>query len=427
MKRKITYRKGIIPLMLFAVTGVSFGQETVVFYNKGEFFVDKKSEVTTIGEFKNSESGDFTNDGNVYFLDNFKNDGIYDFSLKSLEGHTYFINNGSSSKNIVLEGVGGDDHSTKFMNLTVDTNGINLENEVSVHGKTYFKKGNVVVNERANGAITFMEGASVEQVGDQSHVVGAVEREGTDKLSLPVGDGKYHRPIILGGAQNKKDIYAAKYKYENPLTHRPHDVKNAILEVNDTEYWEVDNNSKTGFVVVELTWNENTTAKNILDKVGKGLHILRWDEDSKLWVDESGEVDMANKTIATVSEIYAKGIFTLGIVDATFTNEIKIYNAVSPNGDGQNDYFLVENINQFPNNSVQIVNRWGAKVFDATNYDPNGDGSENVFKGQSGGRGVIGSGKLPSGTYYYIVKYERKKGNGSEWLTKSGYLHLENN
>ncbi|WP_286397679.1 gliding motility-associated C-terminal domain-containing protein, partial [Myroides odoratimimus] len=73
------------------------------------------------------------------------------------------------------------------------------------------------------------------------------------------------------------------------------------------------------------------------------------------------------------------------------------------------------------------VNRWGSKVYDTTKYDPTGDGNVNVFRGKAEGKGVLLSGNLPSGTYYYIVKYEVRTAKGSEWITKTGYLHLENN
>lgn len=423
MKRKITYGKGILPVVFLTTSVVSFGQESTAFYNQGELLVSGKTELSTVGEFENSSSGDFINDGKVYFLDDFKNDGKYNFSSLSKEGHTVFEKNDKNREKTVLSGTNG----VSFLNISFDTNELSLENEINIKGKSYFKRGNVFVNEKEEGAITFLEGASVEEVGDDSHVVGAVEREGRDELIMPVGNGEYYRPIALGVSIGDKDLFSTVYKYENPLVKRPHTAKNAILEVNSSEYWEVENKAKTGYVIVTLSWNENTTSKNILDKVSEGLHILRWDDEAKVWVAESGEVDSVKKTITTASAINAKGIFTLGIVDSNFTDEIKIYNAVSPNGDGHNDYFIIENINHYPNNSVQIVNRWGSKVFDTNNYDPNGDGSENVFVGQSGGRGVIGNGKLPSGTYYYILKYEKKNGNGTEWVTKSGYLHLENN
>jgi len=126
--------------------------------------------------------------------------------------------------------------------------------------------------------------------------------------------------------------------------------------------------------------------------------------------------------VTTAAKVSNYGIFTLGTVKDKLENlGVVIYNAVSPNGDGHNDYFLIENISDYQNN-VQIYNRWSTKVFEIDNY---GEG-DNVFKGEAHGRGVSAKGKLPSGTYFYVVKYEYKDEFGSRWIKKTGYLHLEN-
>ncbi|PHS01326.1 MAG: hypothetical protein COA80_02365, partial [Leeuwenhoekiella sp.] len=102
--------------------------------------------------------------------------------------------------------------------------------------------------------------------------------------------------------------------------------------------------------------------------------------------------------------------------DATFTQlagvaaeeDIIVYNVMTPNGDGLNDIFMIQNIENFPNNKVQIFNRWGVEVFSTTGYNPMGD---NVFRGFSDGRATVRRGeRLPTGTYYYVIEYERDNG-----------------
>ncbi|WP_206733887.1 gliding motility-associated C-terminal domain-containing protein [Flavobacterium stagni] len=98
-----------------------------------------------------------------------------------------------------------------------------------------------------------------------------------------------------------------------------------------------------------------------------------------------------------------------------------INNALTPNGDGANDYFIIENIQDttcYPENTVEIYNRWGVKVFDTTNYD----NESRVFRGVSEGRATVNqSAELPTGTYFYILKYKNAEGN---YVTKNGYLYL---
>lgn len=48
--------------------------------------------------------------------------------------------------------------------------------------------------------------------------------------------------------------------------------------------------------------------------------------------------------------------------------ELIAYNVVTPNGDGKNDVFRIENIEFYPGNELQVFNRWGQQVFVAANY-----------------------------------------------------------
>lgn len=87
------------------------------------------------------------------------------------------------------------------------------------------------------------------------------------------------------------------------------------------------------------------------------------------------------------------------------------YNAFSPNGDGTNDSWIIDNINDPGNldNQVSIFNRYGQLVWNASGYN-----NDNVvWKGQSN------SGKtLPASTYYYVVKLRGLEFKGYIELTK---------
>jgi gliding motility-associated-like protein len=75
--------------------------------------------------------------------------------------------------------------------------------------------------------------------------------------------------------------------------------------------------------------------------------------------------------------------------------QVKFYNGFTPNGDGHNDTWIIDNINVYPDNSVEIYNRWGTEVWNANGYDNN----RVVFKG------IDNQGQpLPDATYFYIVK-----------------------
>jgi gliding motility-associated-like protein len=77
----------------------------------------------------------------------------------------------------------------------------------------------------------------------------------------------------------------------------------------------------------------------------------------------------------------------IAVVPDPLKNPIVIYNAFSPNGDGINDYWVIQGINLYPGNEVIVLNRWGNEVYSMKDYNNNWDGSN-----------------LNEGTYLYIIK-----------------------
>lgn len=75
--------------------------------------------------------------------------------------------------------------------------------------------------------------------------------------------------------------------------------------------------------------------------------------------------------------------------------ELRIYNVLTPNSDGKNEAFFIENLKWYPENELKIYNRWGQEVFSASNYQNNWD-----------------AGKVSGGTYYYVFKADGRKWKG---------------
>ena len=90
-------------------------------------------------------------------------------------------------------------------------------------------------------------------------------------------------------------------------------------------------------------------------------------------------------------------------------NCLTIYNEFSPNGDGVNDFFYIDCINNYPGNRLEVYNRWGSLVHAEDGYNNDWDGTTD---GKSTDK------VLPLGTYYYILDLK----DGSEPLT--GWLYI---
>lgn len=85
--------------------------------------------------------------------------------------------------------------------------------------------------------------------------------------------------------------------------------------------------------------------------------------------------------------------------------DIKVYNGFSPNGDGINDFLVIEGLEGTVTDKIAIFNRWGNLVFTTNDY-------QNDWNGRWNGE------NLPDGTYFYVID----DGNGNE---SHGYIQLQ--
>ena len=105
--------------------------------------------------------------------------------------------------------------------------------------------------------------------------------------------------------------------------------------------------------------------------------------------------------------------------DTPVSCNITVYNFVSVDHDGINEVFIIDGIINYPDNNVQIFNRWGVLVFEINGYN----NLNRSFFGQSEGRDTINkNANLPEGTYYYVLKYTKPISRIR--MEKTGYLYL---
>jgi gliding motility-associated-like protein len=98
-----------------------------------------------------------------------------------------------------------------------------------------------------------------------------------------------------------------------------------------------------------------------------------------------------------------------GVGDVCDTIEVNVSEAITPNGDGINDTWFINNIQNYPNNSVKVYNRWGDLIFSKNNYQNDWNGS--YTKGENN--------NLISSSYYYQIDLD---GNGS--IDHQGWIFI---
>lgn len=123
-----------------------------------------------------------------------------------------------------------------------------------------------------------------------------------------------------------------------------------------------------------------------------------------LWLPASSELDNYNSfnptatpsvttnyilSVTDVNSCVNSDTVLVTVISSTFDGIIT--NVFSPNGDGINDNWYIENIKYYPNNEVTVYNIYGNVVFTEQGYTNDWQGTYN-------------GAPLPDGTYFYVIK-----------------------
>lgn len=138
--------------------------------------------------------------------------------------------------------------------------------------------------------------------------------------------------------------------------------------------------------------------------LGKSIELFATGGVSYSWTpSESLDRPMASNPVASPTETTTYIVTITDINGCVNTHEVKvsvendylldITNLFTPNGDGFNDVWHIGNIHHYPNNEIQVFNRYGNVVYSITSY-------KNDWDGTYGGK------QLPDGTYYYVINLE---------------------
>ncbi len=99
--------------------------------------------------------------------------------------------------------------------------------------------------------------------------------------------------------------------------------------------------------------------------------------------------------------------------------ELEVFNVITPNNDGIHDVLTIKGIENYPNNTIKIYNRWGVLVYATKSYN----NDSNYFDGTSEGRVTVEEdNQLPVGTYFYILDYTPS--STGKMTTLTGYIYL---
>ena len=340
--------------------------------------------------------------------------------------HTDFVNDGSFDKNLGLIGFYSDKEdlmisgafSPTFYDFeTAVEQNLHLELPINIDHSLNFIYGNIISPRNNKNVYTKLsEKAIVYGATDLSKVDGHVGVEGQKKFSFPVGYGDIMRPLQI---EFVDDTFFAKCEYfhENPdypqSFAKSFEVKKRDISlggINSQEFW---NLTTSGRIQISLNWTPETNLQSSVEDI-ESIIIAGWSKKNEQWDNlgnsiNDGDINEGSVT-SNVFNANDYEIFSLGYLFNIKENEPGNY-ALTPNGDGINDFFSLEIMKQSPNNELKVFNRAGILVFEKTNYT-------NEFRGVANKNIAQKNHQLPKGVYFYLLDLKDLN------LQYQGYFYL---
>jgi gliding motility-associated-like protein len=163
-------------------------------------------------------------------------------------------------------------------------------------------------------------------------------------------------------------------------------------------------------VVLTVTADGEAVADGgeVLVVAGIPVQLLASGADSYSWSPAEGldNASIANPKAAPLTEtVYIVTGAKTGQCENDYTIQLKFDpsgnsflppNAFSPNGDGSNDVWVIDGVQNYVECTLSIFNKQGSKVFEQKGYTNTWDGT---FEGKD----------LPQGTYYYVLNCPDKE------------------
>ena len=207
-------------------------------------------------------------------------------------------------------------------------------------------------------------------------------------VSVPATYQWYYNNSPIAGAINNSFVTYAQGFYKCEV--------NSVCGIIMSDSVEVAVRSLTG---ASISSNQIICPPETVELVASGGTTYQWSPATYISDPNSSNptVNPRETTIYTVEVTDDFGCkTTMSVEVAVLCDTMLVPTGFSPNGDGVNDGYEIEGIENYPGNILYIYNRWGNLIYKAKDYN-------NTWTGESNVAGINYGKKVPSGTYYYIL------------------------
>ena len=284
-------------------------------------------------------------------------------------------------------------------------------------GEEVTSQESVLDNDTLNGVKPTPETVEISLISVSPSAQGKIELDTTTgkikvKSGVPVGEHTVKYKVCLKGTTSCQEG-EAKVKVQPNLTLKEHTFDkpiNSALSETHTD------SVLTGSTLDGQPIKPADVTTSIV--TNGGLRGVEINENGQIVIPKGSPSGTYTIEYRVKSNTY--GVEKTAKVTVTITNDaaLEFYNAISTDEGSQNNGFIIKNIDLYPNNNLKIFNRYGVLVYEKdgyTNADP--------FKGFSTGRATVNKdGKLPQGTYYYVLEYTDGQNQNQQ---KAGWLYIK--
>ncbi|MDP3470016.1 MAG: gliding motility-associated C-terminal domain-containing protein [Daejeonella sp.] len=389
------------------------------------FYVHPEANVSVFSDLNNSGSLGSYNNSSINFLgqrwNNMSGSRIVDESTggqTGLGGTIRFSGSTSQSINTLTSAQA----NTGFPNITLANpqNLILQGNDLLVRRSFNFQSGKVILNSR--NAI-MQAGANIAGFDNNKYFVtgtsttgGALVRKTTGsqttQIIFPIGStvGSYTpASIIYNGIAQDLKLRVFDNVYDKATFGNPDNI-NFVTKTWNLSLNNLDPNAS---LVLNAQHNSSEEGSQFTADRTKSF-ISRYQSNIEKWdfadgngitpgvISSGGPIPNSFLSTRTINRgMGLNEYFSKSVLKENVLANYRVPVGISPNNDGLNDKFVIENLQATDKVRIEIYNRWQSLVFRDTDY-------KNTFEGIGNQKGMLNN-NLPDGTYYYILHFNDSK------------------
>lgn len=302
--------------LLLIVFAIAFGTCTYAqtnFSNSGNLRVHSGANLRVNGSITNNSGSQLLNNGTLQVSGN-----IHNNETGMTQGTGTWILNGTSTQNITGAA------PLVVNNITTsNSSGINVSNNISIHGVHAFTSGVISTSSTPNYVI-YENGSSYSGNGDSRHINGWARKNGSGNFVFPIGNGIIQRTIEITDL-SANSAFVAKYNAPTPNTWN---VMGPLVSLDLAEYWQLDQVSG-GTAKVSMNWNHSKVAfpNWVVSEVRVAEYV------AGMWADQGGSATGTTTSTGSITsnQLSTFGSFTFASTSVILPVDLLFFDAVRSN------------------------------------------------------------------------------------------------